>query len=154
MRNQAIAADNPATHGVTQFAADFTQGAALGMPAAHGLAQLRIDPPEIGRGVLDEAAHLGHVRHVAQALQFAVGSTPRKVVDIGASGQAVGIQGAPGEAVIGTQADVTPIQVQVRHRPGFVAAAAGVVGLIAEARAHVARDAFCPRGTAKAPPSK
>ncbi|CRM30124.1 hypothetical protein [Pseudomonas sp. 52 E 6] len=144
VRRQAGAADDPAAQWVPEFAAELAQRAALRMPAAHGLAQPRIDAPEIGGRVLDEAAYLSHVRYIAQTLQRAVGGASLQVIDIGAGGETVGVQRAPGQAVIGAQADIAPVQIQVRHGPCFIAAAGGVVGLVAEARAHFASDCIGP----------
>ena len=140
MRDQTAAADNPATQGVAQFAADFAQGTALRMPPAHGLPQLRVDPPEISRGVLDKTTDFRHVRHIAQALEIAVGRAARQVIDVGAGGQTVGVECAPGQAVIGAQADIAPVQVEVGNGPRFVAAAGGVMGLVADACADFAGD--------------
>jgi len=146
MRHQAAAANDPATQRIAQLAADLAQHAALALSATHGVAQLGIDPPEVGRRVLHEPADLGHARHFAQPRQRAVGRAAREVVDVRAGAESVGFQRAPGQAVIGAEADVAPVQVEVRNGRGFIAGAGGFLGLVADTRACFTADAVGLRG--------
>src|SRR5471032_2249586 len=58
VRHQAGAAADAAAQRVTQLTAELAQHATLITPAAHGLADLRVHAPELGRSVLEGTADL------------------------------------------------------------------------------------------------
>ncbi|MNI61181.1 hypothetical protein D3C73_1164340 [compost metagenome] len=99
-------------------------------------------PPEIGRGELHEPAHLAHVRHIAQALQLTVRGPARQVIHERPGAETVDLECIPGQPVISAQADIAPVQIEVRQGPGFVTTAGRIVGLIAQAQPGFTADAI------------